>query len=95
MSVILSLILLLGGVEPQNCWAVYSECRRLAHNRLFVTHMTGPGGRLWLLVGGRPAKQKIPIRPNDVWLLRDLDPDDDGDIDLRDYAEIQNTWRPE
>lgn len=71
----------------RNCWVVYEVCSVLERHRTFVQHMTGPAGRLQILVsrGDRPG-YLVDIKPNDVWLMIMLDHDKDGDLDLHDYA---------
>jgi hypothetical protein len=71
------------------CWNAYDACKRLERHAQFVRYMTGPTGRLHVVVERTNAKVLLPIRPADLWPVWRMDADNDGDLDLWDYAALQ------
>lgn len=69
-----------------NCWDTYTLCEKFRDHHPFAPNMTGPGGRMELVLvtaGGKTRKARLERVFTSAW---EIDRDLDGDVDLRDYA---------
>lgn len=75
----------------RDCEDVFRMCLAMERHRAFVQYMTGPGGNL-IVVVRRSANgfATIEIDPSDLYPVRGIDLDTDGDVDLRDWRVFQN-----
>ena len=64
-----------------DCWTRYELCVQDEEIRAFTDFMTGPEGKIIMVVGGK----MFTILPSDLWMIYRFDLDDDNDVDLRDW----------